>query len=88
MSDKLLKKAKDMASSGKYTLNEAKKKSGIRGKWNKKMLAVNYVNFMFKLDFKLKDNDIAESICLGLAFLKGAAICDGDPRPNKGRRDE
>lgn len=82
LNDQLMKRAKEMASTGACSLNEAKKKLGIRGKWNKKMLAVGYVNENYGLDFKLKDNDKAEAICLVVAFTKGAKLCDGDPRPN------
>ena len=81
--DLLLKKAKTLAATGQCSLAEAKKRVGVRGKWNKKMLAVNYVNALYNLNWKLKQNDIAEAVCLGLAYLKGAAICDGDPRPKK-----
>lgn len=80
-SDELLKKAKELAAAGGCTLNEAKKRLGVRGKWNKKMLAVNYVNENYGLQFKLKDNDKAEAICLVVAFTKGAKLCDGDPNP-------
>lgn len=76
--DKLLKKAKDAFAHGEFpTLNAAKKALGIRGKWNKKMLAVNYVNELYGLNLVLKDNDEAEAVCLGLAYLKGAPHCDG-----------
>jgi hypothetical protein len=81
--DVLLKQAKAMAATGACTLNEAKKKLGVRGKWNKKMLAVNHVNERFNLGWKLKHNDEAEAICLVLAYLEGAPLCDGDPRPKK-----
>ena len=62
-----------------WTLNEAKKQLGIRGKWTKKMLAVNWVNENYGLKLKLVNNDEAEAICLGVAFLRGALLCDGDP---------
>lgn len=81
--DELLKQAKGMAAAGTMTLAQAKKKLGIKGKWNKKMLAVNLVNETFGLNFKLKNNDEAEAMCLVLAFLKGAPVCDGDPNPNR-----
>lgn len=80
--DALLKEAKMLAAAG-MKLNDAKKKLGIRGKWNKKMLAVNHVNQIYGLDWKLKDNDKAEAICLGLAFFAGAELCDGNPNPKK-----
>lgn len=80
--DALLKEAKMLAAAG-MKLNDAKKKLGIRGKWNKKMLAVNHVNQLFGFSWKLKDNDKAEAICLGLAFFAGAELCDGNPNPKK-----
>jgi hypothetical protein len=79
--DELLKQAKMLAATGTVTLNEAKKRYGIKGKWNKKMLAVNYTNENYGLTFKLKDNDKAEAICLVVAYTKGAKLCDGDPNP-------
>jgi hypothetical protein len=85
--DQLLKKARDMAAAGQCSLAKAKKLVGIRGKWNKKMLAVDFVNAQYGLGLKLKDNDQAEAICLGLAYLRGAPICDGDPRPKRGEEE-
>ena len=43
------------------------------GKINMKTLSVNYVNNHFNMKFKKKDNDITDSICLGLAFIKKVA---------------
>ena len=85
--DQLLKLAKsaalarfDEGTQGyRRILNEGKRRLGIKGKWNKKMLAVNYVNAAYDLNWKLKDNDVAEAICLGLAFIDGASHCDGNP---------
>lgn len=42
----------------------------VKGKINSKTLSVNYVNEYFNLKLKKKDNDIADSICLGLAYIK------------------
>ncbi len=42
----------------------------VKGKIDAKTLSVNYVNEYFNLNFKKKDNDVADSICLGLAFIK------------------
>lgn len=64
-----LSKAKRAASKAKEALD--KKKLGISGKITKKHLAVRYINSTFNLDFKIKDNDIAEAICLGVAYIKG-----------------
>jgi hypothetical protein len=50
---------------------------GIRGRINKKHVAVRYVNEHYNLNFKVKDNDKADAICLGAAYLEGAEVCDG-----------
>jgi hypothetical protein len=51
---------------------------GVKGRINKKHLAVRYVNDAFSLDLKMKDNDTADAICLGAAYLSGKATpCDG-----------
>lgn len=70
-----LSKAKSAAKKAGTKLD--KKELGIRGKINKKHIAIRTVNAMFGLDFKPKDNDVADAICLGAAYLKGAPICDG-----------
>jgi hypothetical protein len=57
----------------------AKKKLGIRGKLGKKHISVRVVNDVYDLDLTVGDNDTAEAICLGMAFFRGAAVCDGDP---------
>lgn len=54
-----------------------KKTIGVRGKVNKKHLAIRYVNETYGLELKVKDNDKADAICLADAFLKGATPCDG-----------
>lgn len=54
-----------------------KKALGVKGKIGKKHLSVRYVNETFGLSFKMKDNDIADAICLGAAYVAGAEICDG-----------
>jgi hypothetical protein len=60
------------------TLSQVKVEMGIRGKINKKHLAVRYVNETYKLNLKMKDNDTADAICLGAAYLSGKATpCDG-----------
>jgi len=56
---------------------EMRKSTGVKGKTTKKHLAVRMVNERFGLSFKVKDNDIADSILLGLAFIQGAPACDG-----------
>ncbi len=47
-------------------VNQGKK----RGKITKKHLSVRAVNSLYNLKLKLKDNDIADSICLGRAFYE------------------
>ena len=42
----------------------------MKGKMDAKKLALKYVKDNFDLDFKMKENDIAEAICMGLSFLK------------------
>lgn len=56
---------------------QLKKASGIRGKITKKHVALRYVNELYGLKLKPKDNDQADAICLALAFLKNAVPCDG-----------
>lgn len=70
-----LSKAKKL--SAEHGLKLDKKSLGIRGKVNKKHLALRYVNETYKLTLKVKDNDAADAICLTAAFLKGANPCDG-----------
>lgn len=47
-----------------------KEEGKIKGKVGTKQLSVNYVNETFSLKFKLKDNDIADAICVGYAFIR------------------
>ena len=42
-----------------------------------KHVSVNQVNQNFNLKLKQKDNDIADAILLGVAFLNGAKVSDG-----------
>lgn len=84
--DELLKKAKLAFKTKLFpTLNAAKAHYGIRGKWNKKMAAVDYVNQRYGLKWKLKDNDRAEAVCLGIAYSVGAQLCDGNPSGKKSK---
>ena len=39
-----------------------------------KHLAISFVNSRYKVDFKFEDNDTAEAICIGLAYLKGKGL--------------
>lgn len=54
-----------------------KKKLGIKGKVNKKHVAIRFVNDKLGLELKAKDDDIADAICLLLAYLADAPHCDG-----------
>jgi Holliday junction resolvasome RuvABC endonuclease subunit len=68
INNKLVKTAAD---------NKVKKPAGIKGKIGKKHLSVRWVNETYGLDLKMKDNDSADAISLGTAFLRGARACDG-----------
>jgi Holliday junction resolvasome RuvABC endonuclease subunit len=70
-------KAKKLARETGISIHAAKKKIGVKGKINKKHLAVNRVNEVYDLGFKVKDNDIADAICLALAYFVGATPADG-----------
>lgn len=75
---KLKKQSKDQ--DGKVDLkkfNELKKASGIRGKVTQKHVALRYVDTVYGIKLKTKDNDQADAICLALAFFMGATPCDG-----------
>lgn len=54
-----------------------KKELGIKGRINKKHLAIRYVNDRYNLSFKMKDNDIADAICVGTAYLNGCDVNTG-----------
>lgn len=45
-----------------------KKELGLSGKINKKHLSVRHVNQKFRLNLRIKDNDIADAINLNLAY--------------------
>lgn len=54
------------------------KQLGVRGKINKKHLSCRYVEDTYKMKLKVStENDIADAICIGDAFIKGAAHCTG-----------
>lgn len=70
-----LSKAKKYAA---YTGQKLDKTAlGVKGRINKKHLAVRYVNATYNLNLKMKDNDVADAICLAAAYLAGAEQCDG-----------
>jgi hypothetical protein len=72
-----LAKAKKLVKETGISIAAAKKKLGIKGKITKKHLAVNRVNEVYELGFKVKHNDTAEAICLGMAYFQHAEPCDG-----------
>jgi hypothetical protein len=55
----------------------SKKSLGLKGKVTKKHLALRFVEATFGLKFKVKDNDIADAICLGVGYLRGARASEG-----------
>ena len=61
----MTEQAKKMMKSYRY-----KEEGKVVGKINCKTLSVNFVNKTFSLQLKKKDNDIADAIALGLAFIK------------------
>jgi hypothetical protein len=73
--NKKLKTAKQFAETTGAKLDKAE--LGIKGAVTKKHIAIRFVNNTFGFSMKVKDNDICDAICLGLAYLKGAKICDG-----------
>lgn len=56
---------------------EGLKALGVRGRTGKKHVAVRFVNDTYKLGLRMKDNDIADAICLGVSYFRGVAACDG-----------
>lgn len=56
---------------------KSKNRSGNFSKVTLKHVAVQKVNSTFRLQLKQKDNDIADAILLGQAFLQGAKVSDG-----------
>jgi hypothetical protein len=72
-----ISKAKKKAAEWGMGIHEAKKALGVKGKINKKHIALRYVNETFGLKLKVKDNDAADAICLAAAFFKGAEPADG-----------
>lgn len=71
----LLSKAKTKAKKNGVALD--KKELGIRGKITKKHVAIRVANAEFNLELRPKDDDIADAICMALAYTRGVAICDG-----------
>lgn len=50
--------------------NKLVKNKVIKGKITHKHLSVRYVNNLFNKEFKLKDNDLCDAICIAVAFNK------------------
>jgi hypothetical protein len=74
-SNKKLSQAKSKAKAKGAKLD--KTSLGIKGRVTNKHLSVRYVNDRFGLNFKLKDNDTADAICIGAAYLEGVPLCTG-----------
>lgn len=56
----------------------AKKTLGVSGRITHKHLSVAWVNANFQLQLKLKDNDVADAVCLCAAAVQpGIRFCDG-----------
>lgn len=70
-----LSKAKSAAKKSGKKLD--KKKLGIRGRINKKHVAIRTANQMFNLELRPKDDDVADAICIAAAYHIGVPICNG-----------
>lgn len=74
--NKALRVAKERAEMFGVTVD--KKAIGVKGKVGWKHLSVRFVNDKFDLKFKQKDNDVADAICLAIAFAAGAEPSTGN----------
>jgi hypothetical protein len=70
-------KLKELKKTNPELAKKMAKKLGVRGKVSKKHLSVRLVNELWNLGFKVKDNDIADAILLGEAYILGAEPNDG-----------
>ena len=70
-----LSKAKRQAVETGISLD--KKKIGVKGRLTPKHLSVDNANLQYGLKLKMKDNDAADAINLGLAYFNNAVHCDG-----------
>ena len=62
----------------KETKKKLLKELGVRGKKTPKHLSCAYVKATHGIDLKVStENDIADAICIGDAYLKGAPHCNG-----------
>jgi hypothetical protein len=73
----LVNQAKKAAKISNTSVFAKKAALGVKGKVNWKHLSVRFVNEKYNTSFKMKDNDVADSICLGLAYINGAPHCVG-----------
>lgn len=71
-------KAKKLAAANGESIHSTKKKLGVKGKINKKHVAIRYVNATFHKDFKVKDNDICDAIALATSYFLGAKLDNGE----------
>lgn len=71
---KLAKATREAKAAG---LKVDKKKLGIVGKVTQKHVAILHVNKLYDLKLKMKDDDIADAMCLTLAGFLNATPCDG-----------
>jgi len=71
-----LSKAKREAAAAGVKLD--KKALGIRGKKTKKHVAIDHANAVYQLELKAKDDDIADAICVGLAYFNHVPIATGN----------
>jgi hypothetical protein len=55
-----------------------KKALGIRGRINIKHVAIRHANELFGLELLAKDDDVADALMLGSAFLRNCPICTGN----------
>lgn len=54
-----------------------KKILGIKGKTTIKHVAIRRANELFNLELIAKDDDIADALLIGAAYLNGVVICNG-----------
>jgi hypothetical protein len=75
--NRVAKKIAGLAETNPELAKRMRKETGVRGRVTKKHYAVRMANGLFNKSFKVKDNDIADAILLGLAYIQGADINDG-----------
>ena len=72
--NKIARKANKMSKAEKKKLKTA---AGVKGIINKKHLAIRWVEKHYGIVFKMVDDDIADVICLGIGFMRGAKTDNG-----------